>query len=369
MTKPNRYGKQSLERSLLFLFSISSLLLIIGLISSLKWGQAPVSWSTLYEAVTFQGHDKAHLYIQTLRLPRALMACIAGAQLALAGLLTQLTTKNPLASPHIFGINAGAAFAVVLGLIAVPGFTNTGSILFAFAGVALGAALVWSLAGNGRQQYIRLALAGITIHFLLASLTEGLIIFNQQATDSMIFWLVGSLSHITWKEIGFILPFFISGLLLFALMLPSFRLLLVDDEIAAGLGQRVALVRAVSILLVIVLAGSAVALCGPIGFVCLIVPHIARALAGSNLAVLAPLTALLGGALLVYADFIGRFVAFPYESPVGIITAAIGAPFFISKGVQRRDEEKEPLTSCRFPSADCFSHAVHSRGRCAGSIP
>ncbi|NEW07925.1 iron ABC transporter permease [Paenibacillus sp. SYP-B3998] len=323
------FGKQSRTGPLLFLFSASSLLLVFGLICSLKWGQSPVSWQILYEALTYQGHDKTHLFIQTLRLPRAFMACIVGIQLALAGLLTQLTTKNPLASPHIFGINAGAALAVVFGLVAVAGLGNMGTIIFAFIGAALGALLVWSLAGTGNKQYVRLALAGITIHFLLSSLTEGLIILNQQATDSMIFWLVGSLSNAAWTEVRVILPFLIGGLLAFSFMLPSFRLLLVDDEIAAGLGQRITVVRAISMLLVIVLAGSAVALCGPIGFVCLIVPHIARALVGSNLTVLAPLTALLGGSLLLYADFISRFIAFPFESPVGIVTSAIGAPFFI----------------------------------------
>ncbi|MEW9701148.1 FecCD family ABC transporter permease [Paenibacillus sp. SI8] len=323
------FRKQSRTRTLLFLFSACSVVLVIGMICSLKWSQAYTSWQTLFEALTYQGHDKSHLYIQTLRLPRTLMACIVGIQLALAGLLTQLTTKNPLASPHIFGINAGAALAVVFGSVAIAGLTNMGYILFAFVGAVLGAVLVWSLAGKGYKQYIRLALAGITIHFLLASLTEGLIILNQQATDSMIFWLVGSLNHAVWTDVRMILPFFLGGLLLFGIMLPSFRLLLVDDEIALGLGQRLMAVRAISVLLVIVLAGSAVALCGPIGFVCLIVPHIARALVGNKLAVLAPLTAILGGALLVYADFISRFVAFPYESPVGIITSAIGAPFFI----------------------------------------
>jgi ABC-type Fe3+-siderophore transport system permease subunit len=125
-----------------------------------------------------------------------------------------------------------------------------------------------------------------------------------------------------------LLPFFIGGLLLLGLMLPSFRLLLLDDEIAGGLGQRVAVVRAVGMLLVIVLAGSAVAICGPIGFICLIVPHITRACVGSRLPVI-PLTALLGGILLVYADLLSRVIAFPFESPVGIVTAAVGAPFFI----------------------------------------
>ncbi|OPH59373.1 ABC transporter permease [Paenibacillus ferrarius] len=323
------YKKQSRTWPLLFLFSASVLIMLVGIVCSLKWGQSHVSWRTLWEAITFRGSDKAHLYIQTLRLPRALMACIVGIQLALAGLLTQLTTKNPLASPHIFGINAGAALAVVVGLVALPHFGNFGLIVFAFVGAALGALLVWSLAGTGNKQYVRLALAGITIHFLLSSLTEGFILMNQQATDSMIFWLVGSLNQAAWSDVRLILPFFIGGALLFSLMLPSLRLLLLDDEIAAGLGQRINIVRGISILLVIVLASSAVALCGPIGFVCLIVPHIARALVGSNLTILGPFTAVLGGILLLYADFLSRFIAFPFESPVGIVTAAVGAPYFI----------------------------------------
>lgn len=321
--------KQNRTRFLLFLFCASVMLLLAGLVCSLKWGTAYISWRTLYEALTWQGVDKTHLYIQTLRLPRALTACMVGMQLALAGLLTQLTTKNPLASPHIFGINAGASLAVVLGLVAVADLSILDSMAFAFVGAAAGALLIWSLAGSGHKQYVRLALAGITIHFLLSSLTEGFIILNQHTTDSMLFWLVGSVNQAGWLQVRAILPFTAGGLLLLGLMLPSFRLLLLDDELAAGLGQRVTIVRAVSMLLVIVMAGSAVAICGPIGFVCLIVPHIARALAGGSLPVLAPLTALLGGAMLVYADFVSRFIAFPFESPVGIVTSAIGAPFFI----------------------------------------
>ncbi|NHN32134.1 FecCD family ABC transporter permease [Paenibacillus agricola] len=327
-------GKKNLEKQnrtgfLLFLFCTSFLGLMVGMLGSVKWGQAYVPWGTLWEALTYQGHDKEHLYIQTLRLPRTITACLVGIQLALAGLLTQLTTKNPLASPHVFGINAGAALAVVFGLVVIKNVSLANSVWLAMIGAALGALLVGSLAGTGPKQYVRLALAGITIHFLLSSLTEGLIILNQHTTESMMFWLVGSVSQAAWTEVRMLLPFFAGGLLVFGFMLPSFRLLVMDDEIAAGLGQRVTVVRAISMLLVIVLAGSAVALCGPIGFICLIVPHIARALVGTNLNVLVPLTGLLGGNLLVYADLLGRFIAFPYDSPVGIVTAAIGAPFFI----------------------------------------
>ncbi|ULL13073.1 iron ABC transporter permease [Paenibacillus sp. H1-7] len=329
MVKSTPMEKQSRTWFLLFLFSLSFVLLAAGILFSLKWGQAQVSWRTLYEALTYQGQEKAHLYIQTLRLPRTLTACIVGILLALAGLLTQLVTKNPLASPHIFGINAGASLAVVFGLVVLSDLSLMGSIWLAFAGAAAGAMLVWSLAGSGHKQYVRLALAGITVHFLLSSLTEGMIILNQQSTDSMMFWLVGSVNQAGWPEVRVILPFLAGGLLLLGFMLPSFRLLLIDDEVAAGLGQRVTVVRAVGMLLVIVMAGSSVAICGPIGFICLIVPHIARALVGSQLTVLAPLTALLGGILLVYSDLLSRLIAFPFESPVGIVTSVIGGPFFI----------------------------------------
>ncbi|WP_282938582.1 iron ABC transporter permease [Paenibacillus sp. RC67] len=324
-----RMEKQNRSRFLLFLFCICSLLLVGGMLFSLKWGQAQMSWSILFEALTYQGHEKLHLYIQTLRLPRTLTACMVGIMLALAGLLTQLTTKNPLASPHIFGINAGASLAVVLGLVLSAGLGLMTSMALAFLGAIAGAFLVWSLAGIGHKQYVRMALAGITVHFLLSSLTEGAMILNQYSTESMIFWLVGSVNRAGWNEVAALFPFLVGGLLLLAFMVPSFRLLPLDDDIASGLGQRVALVRAIGMLLVIVFAGSAVAVCGPIGFVCLIVPHIARALAGPNLNVLVPLTGLLGGLMLVYADLFSRFIAFPFESPVGIVTSAIGAPFFI----------------------------------------
>jgi iron complex transport system permease protein len=327
--------KQKRPAFLLFLFGAACFALAAGFACSLKWGTAHVTWRELLEALTLRGEDKAHLYIRSLRLPRTLTACLVGMQLAIAGLLTQLATRNPLASPHVFGINAGAALAVVCGLAASAGLTATQSVLLAFAGAAAGAALIGALAGGGDSHPVRLALAGITIHFLLSSLTEGLILLNAHTTESVLFWLVGSVSQAGWLQARTLLPFAAGGMLLLLLLLPSLKLLALDDELAAGLGQKAKAVRAGAIVLVIVLAGSAVALCGPIGFVCLIVPHIARALAGHRLPVLIPLTALLGGALLVYADWLSRFIAFPFESPVGIVTSAVGAPFFIYMALRK----------------------------------
>lgn len=321
--------KQKPKMFLLLLFSITFFLIVIGFFISLKWGQATISWRTLLEAVTYQGHDKEHLYIQTLRMPRTFMAFVIGYHMALAGLLTQLVTKNPIASPHVFGINAGASLAVVLGLILFPSLTLTFSIYLAFIGAVIGAFLVLSLVGVQQKQPVRIALAGIAVHFLLSSLTEGLMIMNQHSTDSMIFWLVGAVDQAGWSDLQTIFPWSIIGSVALLLMLPSFKLLLIDDEVAIGLGQRVLLVKWMALFIVTLLAGSAVAICGPIAFVGLLVPHIARLLVGNKLEVLFPLTGLLGGLLLIYTDFFSRFIAYPYESPVGILTAIIGGPFFI----------------------------------------
>jgi ferric citrate transport system permease protein len=321
--------KQKHKLFLLLLFSVTLFFIVIGFFISLKWGQARISWLTLFEAVTFQGNNKEHLYIQTLRLPRTIMAFLVGCQMALAGLLTQMLTRNPIASPHVFGINAGASLAVVLGLLLFSNFTLTASIYFAFIGALLGAFLVLSLAGIQQKRHVQLALAGIAVHFLLSSLTEGLIMMNQHSTESMIFWLVGAVDQAGWLEIKTILPWSVMGIAIFLFMLPAFKLLLLDDEVSVSLGQRTMVVKMIGLFIVILLAGSAVAICGPIGFVGLLIPHIARTIVGNKLGVLVPLTGLLGGMLLLYADFLSRFIAYPYESPVGILTAILGGPFFI----------------------------------------
>ncbi|MNO21296.1 putative siderophore transport system permease protein YfiZ precursor [compost metagenome] len=327
----NPDSKQNRMPVLLLLFSGGAVLLVLCFLLSLKIGPSVIGWHTIFEAVFNPGADsKEHLYIRTLRLPRAIVSTIVGAQLALAGLLTQLSTKNPLASPHVFGINAGASLAVVIGLLFLPTSTLLSSIGLAFAGAVAGAMVIWFLAGSGPQQHITLALAGITVHFLFASLTEGAMILDHYSTESMVSWLVGSVNHAGWQHVRLLVPLVSAGLILLVCLLPSLRVLVLDDEVAIGLGTKLNAVRAASMLLVVLFAGSAVAVCGPIGFVCLIVPHMARAMTnGSNLKVLVPFTALLGSILLLSADVLSRWIAFPFESPVGIVTALVGAPAFL----------------------------------------
>ncbi|MDI4649700.1 iron ABC transporter permease [Cohnella sp. F6_2S_P_1] len=324
--------KQNRATVLLLLFIGGVLLLILCLMMSLKIGPAAIGWRTIFDAVFKPGGaSKEELYIRTLRLPRTVVSALVGAQLALAGLLTQLATKNPLASPHVFGINAGASLAVVSGLLFLPAAGLLSSVGLAFTGAVLGALVIWFLAGSGPKLYVTLALAGISVHFLFASLTEGAMILASYSTESMISWLVGSVNHASWQDVRLLAPLLGGGLALLLCLLPALRLLELDDEVAVGLGSRLYAIRALSMLLVVLFAGSAVAICGPIGFVCLIVPHIARALLGrgSSLNVVVPFTALLGSVLLLAADVLSRWIAFPFESPVGIVTALVGAPAFL----------------------------------------
>ncbi|MBM6387169.1 MAG: iron ABC transporter permease [Paenibacillus sp.] len=325
-------SRQNHSMVLLLLFFSAVMLLILSFLLSLKVGMARISWHTIFEVLfSGTGDSKEHLYIRTLRLPRAVLACMIGAQLALAGLLTQIVTKNPLASPHVFGINAGASLAVVTGMLLFPAASLLSSIGLAFAGAMLGALAIWMLSGQGAQQHVMLALAGIAVHFLFASLTEGAMILNQYNTESMIFWLAGSVNHASWQHIQLLAPLLGIVLLLVVLLLPSLRTLALDDEVAIGLGTRLKGVRAFAMILVVLLAGSAVAICGPIGFVCLIVPHVARAMlgSGSSPGVLLTLAMLLGSILLLLADVMSRLISFPFDSPVGIVMALIGAPVFI----------------------------------------
>lgn len=317
---------------LLLLFAGGLLLLTVCVLISLKLGPAHVSWRTIWDALfTADATSKEQLYIRTLRLPRTLLAGIVGSLLALAGLLTQLATRNPLASPHVFGIHAGASLAVVAGLLLLPTVGLLTSAALAFTGAALGSALIWLLTGGGPRQPVLLALAGITIHLLFASITEGAMILQQYSTESMIFWLAGSVNHATWQHVLLLSPVLGLCALLLVLLLPALRMLELEDEVAAGLGAKPGSIRIIAMALVVLLAGSAVAFCGPIGFVCLIVPHIARGLLGPGcpLAALLALTALLGSILLVLADVLSRLIAFPFESPVGIVMALLGAPAFI----------------------------------------
>ncbi|MDF2958397.1 MAG: iron-siderophore transporter permease [Paenibacillus sp.] len=320
---------------------IGVLLLAMGLLASLSWGVADISlaqvWASLVDPAP--SPTKEQLIIRTLRLPRAVVAACVGAGLAVAGALMQAITQNPLASPQIFGINAGASLIVVGSIVLFPFLTPSALVYFAFAGAALGGILVYTMgSAGGRQTPVKLALAGTAVSMLLSAMTEGLILLHDNKTQSVLFWLAGAVDGADWNDVYILLPWMAAGLLIAQCLGRSVTLLSLGEDTARGLGQRVRTIRLLSGGVIIVLAGTAVAVAGPIGFVGLVIPHIAKRLTGVDFRFVIPLSALLGAVLLVFADIASRYIAYPYESPVGIVTAVIGAPFFlylIRKGRQK----------------------------------
>ena len=280
--------------------AIGVVLLAASAAASIRFGFQTISWSDMMGAFTHYREDSMEqVIVRTARLPRALIAISVGASLALAGALMQAVTRNPLASPSVLGINQGASFAIVLA-ITVFGWSNGQMhVWVSFGGAFIAAAAAYVLGSLGRDGLspLRVILGGSAIVALFSSATQGLLVRNENGLQDVMFWLAGSLA--------------------------------LGEELARGLGQRVGLIRLLAGFIVVLLAGGSVAVAGPIGLIGIIVPHIARYLAGQDHRWLLPYCAVYGAVLLLLADVLARFIIMPEEVPVGIMTAVIGAPFFI----------------------------------------
>lgn len=276
-----------------------------------------------------------------LRLPRTLLGIAVGAALAAAGVLMQALTRNPLADPGILGVNMGASAAVVTA-IALWGDTDPGfRVWFALAGAGGAATLVHLLGSRGRSgpPPVRLALAGTAVSAVLGALVSVVTLLRPDVFDQFRFWGVGSLSGVPASVLGEVLPFLaLGGLLALGLAGPLNSLALGDDT-ARSLGTGVARTRVLGTLAITLLCGAATAAVGPIAFVGLVVPHVARAVTGPDHRWLLPYSMVLGAALLLGSDILGRLLARPGEIQAGLITAFTGAPVFIALVRRRRIAE------------------------------
>ncbi|MDG2846443.1 iron chelate uptake ABC transporter family permease subunit [Vibrio parahaemolyticus] len=272
-----------------------------------------------------------HQILATLRAPRTYAGLLIGASLAVSGVLMQGLTRNPLASPSILGINAGAACFMALASIGVPFFSQLNPIINAVFGALLSGGAVMLLGGffSARSHPLRLVLAGIAISALLIGLTRASVILADDMAYSVLHWLTGSLSAVDSQQWQQLWPFATLGLVLAMGLARNLNLLALGDEVAVGLGGNIRLTRLISGLAVVLLAGTSVAIAGPIGFVGLLVPHLVRPIVGHNYHILIPVSALCGAALVTWSDALSRAIAFPAETPVGVITALLGTPCFI----------------------------------------
>lgn len=276
--------------------------------------------------------DTASAAAVAKRVPRTVLAMLVGAALALAGAIMQGVTRNPLADPQILGINGGASLAVVIG-IAFFGITSAfGYIWLALIGAAVSAVFVYAIGslGRGGPSPLKLALAGAATAVAFTSLISAILLPRIDVMSVFRFWQIGGVGGATPDKIALVIPFLAVGAVLCIISATSLNSLALGDELAAGLGERVRTARLVSALGAVILCGAATAVAGPIGFVGLIVPHICRLLVGPDHRWLLPVTALTGAILLTVADVVGRVIARPEEVEVGIVTALIGAPFFIA---------------------------------------
>ncbi|MFD6332584.1 FecCD family ABC transporter permease [Streptomyces niveus] len=270
------------------------------------------------------------LIVRTVRIPRTVLAVVAGIALGVGGALIQGYTRNPIADTGLLGVNAGASFAVVT-VIAVFGFTNPFQyVWFAFVGAGAAGVVVFGLAsiGRGAGNPLTLALAGQGVTVFLGAMTTAVSLSDQKSLNALRFWNSGSVAGVGFDVIWPVTAFIAVGLVLALVTLPALNLLNLGDDVARGLGVNIALSRTIGIVAITLLAGAATAACGPIAFLGLMVAHIARYLTGPDYRWLVPYAGLLGAVVLLVSDILGRLVVRPGELDSGVVVALIGAPFF-----------------------------------------
>jgi len=292
-------------------------------------------WQALTDAST-PGDET--VIIRELRVPRTLLGVLAGLALGVSGALMQGHTRNPLGDPGLLGVTAGASFAVVLSISLFGLATPAGYVWFAFAGALLGSVAVFAVGSSGRggATPVSLALAGTALSALLWALIQAITIREQTTLDAFRFWVVGALAGRDSSVVTQVAPFIVAGLVLAVVNAPALNLLNLGEDVARGLGQRVWVARSVGLGAITLLTGAATAACGPIAFVGLVVPHVARAVTGPDHRWLVPYSGLLGVVFLLLADVLGRVIARPGELQVGIVLAVVGTPFFIALIRRRR---------------------------------
>lgn len=315
-------------------FILSPFLLIIAAIYGLTSGSVPISIGDIL--AVFTGGEAIHeTIILDLRLPRVLIGLLVGACLAVSGALLQGVMKNPLADPGIIGVTAGGGLAASFTMVALPHLSYLLPIT-AFAGAFVTAIVIYLLAWDKGASPIKIILAGVAINALLGAVQNGIMVIYSDRVQAVLPWLSGGLSGRSWYHLEFMAPYAIIGLILSLFAIRSANVLLLGDDSAKLLGQRVELKRLLIILLAAFLAGTAVSVSGLIGFVGLVIPHVIRLLMGDDYRYLIPLSAVGGAVLVVLADTAARSWFDPIELPVGILLACLGAPFFLTLLKKRR---------------------------------
>ncbi|MFM9368243.1 FecCD family ABC transporter permease [Streptomyces sp. Da 82-17] len=306
--------------------------LAVAVLLSLAVGARAIAPTAVLDALLHGGQSDAAQVVRELRVPRTVIGVMVGAALALAGTALQGITRNPIADPGILGISQGASAAVVLAIAFAGVHELSGYVWFAFVGAGIASVAVYAIASRGRggATPVKLALGGAAINALLVSVTMAVLTTKAAALDEFRFWQVGAIAGRDAQVVAQTWPFLLVGVVLVVSVARGLDALALGEDVAKGLGQNVAAVRIVGGLGATVLTGVGVAAAGPIAFIGLAVPHIARAVVGSDHRWVLPMAALLGPVMLLVSDTVGRVVFPPSEVPAGVMTALIGVPFLVT---------------------------------------
>lgn len=309
----------------------SPFFIAIAILLSILYGAKEISALTAWQAFTaFDENNVDHQIILTSRLPRVAAALLVGSFLAVAGAIMQGITRNYLASPSLMGVNDGSAFVITIALVFFPNLPNYQMIILSMIGSALGAGLVFgfgSLIKNGLSP-VRLAIIGTVIGTFLSSIATAIAMYFQ-VSQTVSVWYNSKIHMVDPNLLWISIPFGVTGLLLALFASKAITIASLGEDIAIGLGLKTTFIKAISMLAVVLLTGTAVALVGKIAFVGLVIPHITKFIVGVDYRFVIPCSAVIGAVFLAVCDLVSRFINFPFETPIGVVTAIIGVPFFL----------------------------------------
>ncbi len=334
---PNKW-KGAARFSLYIVLGVGLLILVSA--ASISFGAADMRLSTAWGAVfNFDPNLTEHQIIHSLRFPRTVADILVGCSLAVCGALMQGTTRNPLADSGLMGISSGATFAIAIAMAFLPNRTYGQTMAFAFLGAAVATGMTYYIASLGKRGMTpqRLVLAGISISMLFGAFSQYFSI-RYHLGQALAYWTAGGTAGAKWGELAIVAPFFIGGVLVAIAISPSVTVMSLGEDVAIGLGMNTNFLKAISTVVVLVLTGLSVVVVGPVGFVGLITPHIVRYMVGVDYRYIIPASGLYGALLTVFADLTGRLINKPYETPLGIIFAVIGVPYFLYLARKQRRE-------------------------------
>ncbi len=324
------------KKTLAYIFMvIGIMLLIFGIVMSVSLGAKDIDFLTIIKSLATDNNDVNTKIVRDVRIPRAIAASLVGGFLAVAGAIMQGITRNSIAEPSVMGITQGATFMIAVTFVLQRIYPNLvvgsfGIMIFAFIGASISGLLVYFISSKSARKVdtVKLALAGTALGTLLISLAMGIAMYFN-LSQQLSFWISGGLVSAKWEGVKLLSIVGGSSLIGAMIMAPKITILSLGEEVAIGLGQKTNAVRFISIIIVILLAGSSVSVAGNIVFVGLIVPQIAKVIVGADYKYIIPSSMILGSVLLVYSDILARMINPPYETPIGSLTALLGVPMFI----------------------------------------